>query len=60
MPEQDVNVTVEAPHGLGILLALNRLGRHVYAGTVPEHVVRKRRIRNRVARRSRRINRASR
>ena len=59
MNEQDIDVTVAAPARarLGILLALNRTGRHVYGGTVPEHVINKRRTRNRVARRSRRINR---
>lgn len=31
--------------------------RHLYAGTVPEHVIAKRRAKNRMARKSRRINR---
>jgi hypothetical protein len=35
-------------------------GKHVYGGTVPDHVVAKRRARNKAARRSRRINRTSR
>lgn len=38
-----------------MLVALQ--GKHIYAGTVPPEVVEKRRQRNRVARRSRRINR---
>lgn len=38
-----------------ILAALQ--GRNVYQGTVPEAVVRRRRAKNKVARRSRRVNR---
>ena len=34
-------------------------GKHVYGGTVPDHVVKRRRAANKVARRSRRINRSS-
>ena len=40
-----------------ILYALNVIGKHIYAGTVPEHVVAKRRRQNKVARAQRRVNR---
>lgn len=42
---------------LVILLALERKNKHVYAGTVPAHVKARRRAKNKVARKSRRINR---
>ncbi len=42
---------------LVMLLALDRRGKHVYAGTVPERVKSKRRAKNKVARVSRRKNR---
>lgn len=42
---------------LEILFALNRLNKHVYAGTVPEEIIRKRRKNNKIARDSRRKNR---
>jgi hypothetical protein len=47
------------PYGLTMLRVLSSPTRWhtVYGGTVPEHVVAKRRARNKVARRSRRINR---
>lgn len=45
------------PYQLAILMGLNRLGKHVYAGTVPEAVKAKRRKANKVARQSRRKNR---
>lgn len=35
-------------------------GKHIYGGTVPDHVIAKRRAKNKVARRARRINRAAR
>lgn len=38
-------------------LQAQRTGKHVYAGTVPAHVVAKRRARNKVAKASRRANR---
>lgn len=41
----------------GLLVALNRSGKHIYGGTVPAHVVAKRRARNKAARISRRSNR---
>lgn len=41
-----------------ILVALSRLGKHVYGGTVPRATVVARRRKNRVARKSRRVNRA--
>ena len=43
-----------------ILVGLNRLNRHVYAGTVPHADVAARRKRNKAARASRRINRGTR
>jgi hypothetical protein len=45
------------PYALGILFAMNRLGKPMYEGTVPAHVKARRRAANKVARRSRRINR---
>lgn len=49
--------SVSQPYGLAILLALNRTGKHIYAGTVPAHVKAARRAKNKVARYSRRQNR---
>lgn len=43
-----------------MLLALNNSGKHIYAGTVPEAEVTRRRAKNKVARRSRRLNRRTR
>lgn len=40
-----------------MLYALQRPGKHVYAGTVPDDVKARRRAANKVARRSRRANR---
>jgi hypothetical protein len=40
-----------------ILAGLNNLNRHIYMGTVPEHVKAKRRAKNRVAKASRKRNR---
>lgn len=40
-----------------MLLALTKLGKHVYAGTVPAAMKAKRRAKNRVAKKSRKINR---
>lgn len=40
-----------------ILVALTKLGKHVYAGTVPAGVKARRRAKNKVARVSRRTNR---
>lgn len=49
------------PQSAWMLKTLNRLYRrgqlHIYAGTVPEHVKAKRRAKNKVARKQRRINR---
>ncbi len=42
---------------LPMLLALNASGKHIYAGTVPAATIQKRRAANRVARKSRRVNR---
>jgi hypothetical protein len=50
-------VTEPSPYSLAILGALNRSGRHVYAGTTPAPEVARRRKANRVARVSRRLNR---
>lgn len=41
-----------------MILALNTLCKHVYAGTVSPKVIARRRAANKIARRSRRINRA--
>ena len=41
-----------------MLMALTRLGKNVYPGTVPEHVVAKRRAKNKQARLSRRRSRS--
>lgn len=46
------------PYQVSILAALNLRPRNVYAGTVPDHVIAKRRAANKVARHSRRINRS--
>lgn len=48
---------VDRSPSLNMLLALNRTGRHIYEGTVPQHVKARRRARNKVARLSRRRNR---
>lgn len=44
-------------YSLAILAAFQRQGRHIYGGTVPKHVVARRRAAAKVARRSRRVNR---
>ncbi|NUP32907.1 MAG: hypothetical protein HOU01_14460 [Streptomycetaceae bacterium] len=44
----------------GILIALNQTGKHIYAGTVDPKVVARRRAANKMARKSRRINRGQR
>lgn len=46
--------------GLTILVGLGRAGKHVYGGTVPAETVTKRRQANRVARKSRKVNRGRR
>lgn len=45
------------PSSMPMLTALNHSGKHIYAGTVPEHTIRARRAANKRARQSRRINR---
>ena len=45
------------PASAGMAYALNRTAKHVYAGTVPPAVVRRRRAANRVASQSRHTNR---
>lgn len=45
------------PYSLAILTALNRLGKPMYAGTVPAHVIARRRTRNKAARNARRAER---
>lgn len=42
---------------LAILKGLNKLGKHIYGGTVSEETIAKRRAKNKVARVSRRKNR---
>lgn len=44
-------------YSLAILRGLNVGGKHVYAGTVPKHVVARRRTKNKVARKTRRVSR---
>lgn len=39
-----------------LLMAMNRLGKHVYGGTVSSKTVAKRRAKNKVARRQRKYN----
>ena len=50
---------MEGPHSyaLTLLYAMNRLGKHVYGGTVPSAVVAKRRAANKRAKAQRKINR---
>lgn len=48
---------VHNAYQLAILLGLNRSGQHIYAGTVSETEIAKRRAKNRVARASRKKNR---
>lgn len=43
--------------GLRILFALNALGKHIYAGTVPDHVKAQRRATNKRAKAARKVNR---
>lgn len=47
----------EYPRGFAILLGLNARGKHIYAGTVSYATIQRRRVRNRVARASRKANR---
>ena len=44
-------------YALTILLAMNRMGKHIYEGTVPTKVVAKRRKANKKARAQRKVNR---
>lgn len=58
---QTPSTTTERPdytHGLWMLEAFHRLGYRMYEGTVPGHVKARRRAANKVARKSRRANRA--
>lgn len=55
-----VDAPAELPRGFAILLGLNALKKHIYAGTVSYATVQERRRRNRVARTSRQINRRAR
>lgn len=53
-------MTTNAQHtqyGLDVLLALTVSNKHVYAGTVPAHIIAKRRRQDRVAKQSRKVNR---
>jgi hypothetical protein len=50
-------MTEPTSYQLAILGGLNRTGRHIYGGTVAQHVVDRRRAANKVARASRRHNR---
>lgn len=51
--------TTPDSRGLAVLLGLQKMGRHIYAGTVPSAEVARRRTANKVARWSRRANRRS-
>lgn len=42
---------------VGMLIALNRTGKHLYAGTVPDAVIERRRAANRRARQARKVSR---
>ena len=42
-----------------VFVGLNTRGKHVYSGTVPEAEVARRRAKNKVARKSRRVNRGT-
>ena len=53
-----MNPTKPNPYALFILLVMNRTGYRMYEGTVPAHVKARRRAKNKVAKRSRAINRA--
>lgn len=44
-------------YSLAVLIGLQHAYRHIYAGTVPAHVIAKRRARNKMAKMSRRVNR---
>lgn len=46
-----------ADQAWNLLVALNGSGKHIYGGTVPRHVIDRRRARNKAARVSRRTNR---
>lgn len=50
------NFEAPNPYQLTILLAMHRTGRHIYEGTVPQHVVARRRAANKRARRQRVLN----
>lgn len=45
------------PYQFAILMGMNKLGHPIYSGTVPDHVKARRRAKNKVAKRSRKINR---
>jgi len=47
----------EDPNRVLVLVALQLLKKHVYAGTVPEKEIARRRAKNKVARKSRSVNR---
>lgn len=57
MTETATTASGPSPASLVTLAALNRSGQHIYGGTVPAHVVARRRAANKVARASRRANR---
>ena len=40
-----------------VLIAMNKMGKHIFSGSVPQHIIDKRRARNKMARKSRRANR---
>lgn len=55
--QEALTVTPEQSTAFRFLHALNRKGAQIYEGTVPSHVIARRRARNKVARASRRLNR---
>lgn len=56
-PKRDNRYRQPNPMAVKLLLCMNALGMPMYEGTVPWAVTRRRRAANRVARRSRQINR---
>lgn len=52
-----MSYTQPNPWALWILFAMNRTDKPMYLGTVPSHVKARRRAANKMARRSRRVNR---
>jgi hypothetical protein len=60
MGRHSSNAERDYTQGLWMLVAFRKLAYRMYEGTVPEHVTAQRRAENKVARKSRRINRRAR